>query len=151
MANLQSTSISGSLDYLKEEIITTTNRTLLLTDVGKVITCNSSSDIIITIPTDNSVNFPVGSFVFVSRIGTGNVKINFSTPTTVNGFTGFIATQGFLGNYEEIMLRKRGSDAWQLLEEKTFYKSGSGGTQLDLNIAKVHSYTTTGTDTFIVN
>lgn len=143
MANLQATTVNGTLVSLKEENETTISKTLALADRDKVVACNNSSDITITVPLDASVAFPIGSVVYISRISSGNVTLEGAPGVT-------LSSTGLLGPDEEIAVRKRASNNWIVLEEKSYSRTGTGGTLVDQNDANSHSYTANGADTFTV-
>ena len=80
--------------------------TLVLTDDGKVIECNNSSAMTLTIPTNASVAFEVGTVINVYAMTTNAVTIAGDTGVTVRN-AGIIADQ-----YVEVSLRKRATDEW---------------------------------------
>jgi len=143
MADLQPTIVEGTLQALKTENVKTGGHTLQLEDRDRVVAMNNTSDATVVVPSESAIDFPVGSVVFVSRINSGNVEIIADGGVTVSKL-------GSLGPQEEIVLRKRAADNWQLLEEKEFFREGSGGSVTDQDIAKSHSFTSTGSDTFTV-
>lgn len=85
----------------------TTSYTLVLSDQSKIIEVNSSSATTLTIPADASVAFPVGTYIVVFQIGTGQVTIAGSgfTPASTPGLK--LRTQ-----YSMATLIKRGTDSW---------------------------------------
>lgn len=143
MAELQPTTVEGTLQALKTENVKTGGHTLQLEDRDRVVAMNNTSSATVVVPDDSSIDFPIGSVVFVSRINSGNVEITAASGVTVSKL-------GSLGPQEEIVLRKRASNNWQLLEEKEFFREASGGSIDDQGVAKSHSFTSTGSDTFTV-
>jgi hypothetical protein len=93
--------------YFTERVVTS-NTTLLISDVGRVVTFNSSSLSILTVPTNASVPFPIGTVINVYRAGTGSVLISSDSGVTVRN-AGSIASQ-----YLEVSLRKRLTNEWVL-------------------------------------
>jgi len=55
--------------------VRTSSYTLVISDQSKMIEMNSSSTTVLTIPTDASVNFPIGTYIVVLRTGTGATSI----------------------------------------------------------------------------
>jgi hypothetical protein len=62
--------------------------TLALADAGKLITVNSSSAVTVTIPTNGSVAFPVGTNVALAALGTGVVDIAGASGVTIRSTAG---------------------------------------------------------------
>ena len=143
MAQLQTTDVDGTLTALRLENVKTSNYTLALEDRDKVVAFTGAGAQTVTVPTDSAVNFPIGSVVYIARIAAGNVEILAASGVTVSKL-------GFLGPNEEIALRKRAANNWQLIEEKQYTRTGTGGTLTNLEIARIHNYTATGGDTFTV-
>jgi hypothetical protein len=90
------------------ENLQTTNYTLALVDVAKVVAFDSASNLTLTVPLNSSVTFPIGTVINVYRAGTGTVTIAGSSGVTVRN-VGEIADQ-----FAEVSLRKRGTDEWVL-------------------------------------
>ena len=81
-----------------------------LTDAGKLITASNTAAISITIPTDASVNFPIGTQLLVMRLGEGQVTVSAVTPET----TTIISRNGTktAGQYALISLIKVAANQW---------------------------------------
>lgn len=94
--------------YFVENVVTA-NYTLALTDVAKVVAFNSSSNLTLTVPTNASVAFPLGTVINVYRAGTGTVTIAGASGVTVRN-SGTIPAQ-----FGERSLRKRGTNEWVLI------------------------------------
>ena len=94
--------------YFTEKVVTA-NYTLELADTAKVIAFNSSSNLTLTVPTNASVPFPIGTVINVYRSGTGTVTISGAGGVTVRN-AGSIP-----GQYGERSLRKRAADEWVLV------------------------------------
>jgi len=88
----------------------TNDYTLLLTDAGKLIDFNSASNRTLTIPSNLSVAFPIGTQIVIARYGTGTVTIAISSDTlrSASSYTK-IATQ-----YGAATLVKRAETEWYL-------------------------------------
>lgn len=67
-----------------------TSRTFLLSDAGKSIHCSNSSTVTLTIPTNASIAYPIGTRLRFKRTGSGTVVIapaggvTFQTPDATN-------------------------------------------------------------------
>jgi hypothetical protein len=94
--------------YFVENVVTA-NYTLALADVAKVVAFNSASNLTLTVPTNASVAFPIGTVVNVYRNGTGTVTVAGAAGVTVRN-AGTIPAQ-----FGERSLRKRGTDEWVLI------------------------------------
>jgi hypothetical protein len=143
MANLQATTISGTLNALVTENVKTGGHTLELVDRDKVVTMNNTSSATVTIPANSSVAFPIGSTVYVCRINTGAVAIAAAGGVTVS-------KTGNLAANEQITLRKRATDGWVVIDSTTRL-TGSGGAASSTGGSNVHSFTSTGSATFTVS
>jgi hypothetical protein len=98
---------------LLTESVKTANYTLALADIATVVAVNSSSNLTITVPTNASVTFPVGSVVNVYRAGAGTVTVEGASGVTVRN-------EGDIGQqYGEVSLRKRATDEWVLVGDVT--------------------------------
>lgn len=89
---------------------------LVLADAGKFITSSTTGTIVITIPTNASVAFPVGTKIEIGQIGSGGVVLTPATGVTLNGGS---AVVGFdTGSYQSGTLLKIATDTWVLLLPK---------------------------------
>jgi hypothetical protein len=81
-----------------------------LTDAGKLVTASNAAAISITIPTDASVNFPVGTQLLLMQLGAGQVTVSAVTP----GTTTIISRSGTktAGQYALISLIKVAANQW---------------------------------------
>ena len=141
MANLQATTVNGTVVSLREENATTNSKTLALGDRDKVVACTNTGAITVTIPADSTVNFPVGSVVYISRLGTGSVALAAQGGVTVT-------KTGSLGDGEEIYCRKRAANNWVVVE-RPYFLEGSGGSVTQTGNFQTHQFTS-GTGTFTV-
>jgi hypothetical protein len=89
------------------------SRALLLTDVRDILEVNTSGGaVVITIPTNASVAFPIGTIINVTLVDeTNTATITAATGVTLNGVT---AGSGDMVSdpYAGISLYKRATDAW---------------------------------------
>jgi hypothetical protein len=84
--------------------------TLVLTDAGKIIEANNAAAITLTIPTDASVAFPVGTVITVEQAGAGIVTVVGASGVSVNAFGGAQTA----GQYAIVQLRKKAANDWRL-------------------------------------
>lgn len=96
-----------ALKYLVETTEQTADYTLALTDVNKVVNMNKSGAGTVTVPTNASVAFPIGSVVNVYNQSSDDVDIMGDSGVTVRN-------AGTLAQYGEVSLRKRATDEWVL-------------------------------------
>jgi hypothetical protein len=84
-----------------------------LTERDNMIELNSSSPITISVPTDATLNFPIGTTIDLLRVGTGTVTVAAVT----SGTTTINATPGFKlrAQWSSATLMKRAANTWVLL------------------------------------
>jgi hypothetical protein len=87
---------------------TSVSATLSLTDDGTVVETNSSSANTITVPTDASVAFPVGTQITVVQMGSGQTTITPASGVTINSTPGL----KIRAQYSAITLIKRATNTW---------------------------------------
>jgi hypothetical protein len=89
---------------------TGTTFTPALADAGKLVTASNASPISLTIPTDATVDFPVGTQILVMQLGAGQVTVSAVTPgtTTVSSKNGTKTS----GQYAVISLIKVAANQW---------------------------------------
>jgi hypothetical protein len=83
--------------------------TLALTDQSKIVCVNHASlttNVVVTIPTNTSVAFPIGTVIEVVAIGVGGAKISPAATVTLNG--SYIAHPG----YGAVRLIKTATNTW---------------------------------------
>ncbi len=88
----------------------TANYTLNISDANTIIPLSSSSATTITVPTDASVAFDVGTQVMIVQAGAGQVTVAAATPatTSVNGANGLKTS----AQYSIISLIKTSANNW---------------------------------------
>lgn len=108
------TSVSGSgggTSLVAVRAITASD-TLVLADAGKAIEAtHASTGIVVTVPPNSSVAFPIGTVIEVGRFGAAAVTIAAGAGVTINSAGGLLAARA---QYSSMSLRKRGTDLWQL-------------------------------------
>lgn len=87
--------------------------TLTLTDLGGVVEMSSASPQTLTIPTNASVAFPIGSKIRVYQANTGTVSIAGAGGVTVVSK----ATSNLASIYAEVELTQRSTNVWYLSGE----------------------------------
>jgi hypothetical protein len=92
-----------------------TSYTLAMSDRDKVIEINSAGTTTLTIPTNASVAFPVGSSMVVAQTGTGQITIAGASGVAVNGTPG-LKTRA---QWSIATLIKRGANAWLVVGDTT--------------------------------
>ena len=108
--------VSGTLNRNRlpasaPERVFSANVTLSLADREHVVAIDSGSNLTVTVPTNASVEFPLGTVVNVYRAGSGSVSIVGQSGVTIRN-AGSIPDQ-----FGEVSLRKRATDEWVLVGE----------------------------------
>jgi len=88
------------------ENLQTESYTLQLSDRNKVVAMNNPSSATVTIPTNASVAFPIGSIVNVYAMSNQNLTIAGASGVTVRN------AGRLFERYVEVSLRKRATDEW---------------------------------------
>jgi hypothetical protein len=98
-----------SIPRLVNTVAVTTNRTMQIGDQGKLLEVNQTALRTQTIPPQSSVPLAVKGFVFVAKVGTGDVAITGGAGVTLRDPAGLgnIVTQ-----YETRRLYQRATDDW---------------------------------------
>jgi hypothetical protein len=104
------TASSGRIAAVEVNAQTGTTYTLVLGDAGKVVTMSNAAANTLTIPTNASVAYDVGTVINVEQIGVGSTTITASSGVTLNGVDAGSIEIGF--QYGAVALRKDGTDAW---------------------------------------
>jgi len=104
--------VNGGLDYnITMRGTSSTAYTLLLTDKGKFFSTTASASVAITIPTNASVAFPIGTQIWFVQEGAG--VPTFSGDTGVTLRTRSSVRQPY-ARYAEVKLTKTNTDEWYL-------------------------------------
>lgn len=91
---------------LIQENVQTESYTLQLSDRNKVVAMNNASAAVVTIPTNSSVAFPIGSIVNVYAMSNQTITIAGASGVTVRN------AGRLFERYVEVSLRKRATDEW---------------------------------------
>jgi hypothetical protein len=84
--------------------------TIVLADDGKIIECSASSAITLTVPTNTTAAFPIGTQIMLIATGTGQVTVAAAGGVTVNATPGLkLRTQ-----WSTALLIKRATNTWLL-------------------------------------
>jgi hypothetical protein len=89
----------------------TTDYALQANDEAQEIEIDSSAAKTLTVPPDSSVNFPVGTVIPVTQIGTGQVSVAPGAGVTLLSPNGYV---GLSAQYSVALLRKRSANQWLL-------------------------------------
>lgn len=100
----------SEVNTVAENAQTGTTYTLVLTDAGKMVSMNNASAITLTIPTNASVAFPVGTRIDLTQLGAGQVTVSPTGITLQSNGT----KRKLTGQYSGGTLWKRATDTWML-------------------------------------
>ena len=94
---------------------TGTTYTLVLGDAGKIVEVGNASAITLTIPTNGSVAYPVGTQITILQTGAGQITVTGPSGGTLN------ATPGtkLRAQWSSATLLKRATDTWVLIGDLT--------------------------------
>jgi hypothetical protein len=108
-----SASITGNAVYHTPPESKSANYLLALTDDGKVLEVSAAATI--QVPTDASVNFPVGTQIIVIQTASAGTIVNFAAVTS--GTTTVVGTPGtkLRTQWSSAMLFKRAANYWVVL------------------------------------
>ena len=89
----------------------TASFTLALADAGKMMLVNTGTDITVTIPTNASVAFDVGTEIEITRLGAGEVTIAGATGVTIDSILSMTSVSD---QYGVVALKKLDTNEWLL-------------------------------------
>lgn len=92
--------------------------TIGMGDSGRTILLNSSSQISVSIPTNASVNFPIGTQIAFIRFGTGAVVFAPANATTTT-LLSKNSNKKISAQYSQALLIKKDTDVWLLIGDLT--------------------------------
>jgi len=109
------TTVTNSLADKSDKLITTneqtgTSYTLVLSDSAKLIELNNAAAITLTVPTNASVAFPVGTKIDLLQTGAGQVTVG-GAGVTIDATPGLKLS----GQWAAASLIKRATDTWVLI------------------------------------
>jgi hypothetical protein len=134
--------VNGTVNSYLLENVQSTSYTLALSDRDKSVVINSASATTVTVPLNSAVAFPVGAVIYIYRAGAGTVTLAASVGVT-------ISKTGILAQYEELYVRKRGTDDW-VVGDSYRVPVASGGTLVAASGYNTHSFTSTGSTNLVV-
>lgn len=102
------TTLEGNVKQIEETTAKTADYTLALADAGKIVSMNKSGTATLTVPTNASVAFPIGSIVGVYNQSSDAVTVAGDSGVTVRN-------DGTVDQYGEVSLRKRATDEWVMV------------------------------------
>jgi len=105
--------ITGGSSF-SEVLNITASRTLILSDVGKFIVCNNTTDITITIPLDSSVPILVSSEIEIMQNNTGRVNIVAASGVTLSGDGRANQLFQILNRFGSVTIKQIGSNNWRI-------------------------------------
>jgi len=88
---------------------TGTTYTLVLTDDGKIVTCDNASSITLTVPPNSSVAFGIGTQVNIMQLGAGQVTIAAGSGVTLRSEGSKLKLKG---QYAVATCAKIATDTW---------------------------------------
>lgn len=89
-----------------------TSYTLALGDAGLLLTLNNAGAITLTIPTNASVAFPVGTKIDLAQLGAGQVTVSPAGGVTLNSY---LSKVSLAGQYAPGTLKKTATNTWLLI------------------------------------
>jgi hypothetical protein len=106
------TTVNTKANALASFVALSANRTLQLTDGGKVLTFTNSTAVTVTVPANATIAFPIGTQIAVLRNGAGTVTFAGASGVTVHSKDSALA---IAGQYASAALLKRATNTWQLI------------------------------------
>jgi hypothetical protein len=94
---------------------TGTTYTLVLGDAGKIVEINNASAITLTVPTNASVAYPVGTQITILQTGAGQITVADPSGGTLNATPG----KKLRAQWSSATLLKRATDTWVLIGDLT--------------------------------
>ena len=91
---------------------TGTTYTLAATDAGDLVTLTNASAITLTVPTNASVPFAIGTQITITRAGSGSLTVVGDTGVTVNSADGFLKLRS---QWSSGTLIKTNTNSWILI------------------------------------
>jgi len=113
---LTASTVNGLVTYTLNDQTGTTYTPVLTDQYQVLITRSNASASTLTIPTNASVAFPVGTVITVLNKGAGAVVISAVTPGTTTVLSaGATAASPSLAQYKSAALIKTATDAWYVV------------------------------------
>jgi len=103
---------NNKADKLASFVDLSANRTLELTDGGKVLEFTNSAAVTVTVPANITIPFPIGTQIAFLSNGTGTVTFAGASGVTIRSKDSALA---IAGQYASAALLKIATDTWQLI------------------------------------
>jgi len=111
--NVNSNVNGFSIGYLEiPQVALTADDTIALEDSGKHFHSNTAGNITLTIPTNATVAFPVGTAISIVEEAAGNILVNAAAGVNLYLAGNSTAANRVLGTYGMATLMKVGTDTW---------------------------------------
>jgi hypothetical protein len=104
--------INDSVDFLAK----TADYTIAKADAGKTISVTSSSDVVITIPTNSTTPFVIGQKIEILRNGSGNVSVAGAVGVILNSKN---SNKKIAAQYSGAVISKIDTNTWILIGDLT--------------------------------
>jgi hypothetical protein len=104
--------INDSVDFIAK----TANYTIAKADAGKTISVTSSSDVVITIPTNSTTPFVIGQKIEILRNGSGNVSVAGAVGVILNSKN---SNKKIAAQYSGAVISKIDTNTWILIGDLT--------------------------------
>lgn len=116
--------------------------TTVLADAFKVVTLSNATECIVTIPTNASVAYDIGTYMYFTQSGAGSMVISPAGGVTIHSLSGFNRLNG---EYAEAFMIKIDTNEWYLFGQlKSQYIVATGGTITTDGNFKIHKFTSSG-------
>jgi hypothetical protein len=102
------TALISSRNIVEETTVRTADYTLALTDAGKVVPMNKSGAANLTVPLNATVQFPVGTVLYIYNMSSDDVTVAPAGGVTVRN-------AGDIVQYGQALLRKRDTNEWVMV------------------------------------
>lgn len=105
---------SGTVAFIPAIVAVSAAKTFSLVDAGTFQNCTNVSAITLTVPSDTTVDFPIGSEISINQDSTGQITINAASGTTIRR-QGSTNTTGHIvvGQYSLVVLKKVAANEWR--------------------------------------
>jgi hypothetical protein len=86
----------------------TASYSIVITDIGQIVEMNVGTANNLTVPADNTVNFPIGASIDILQVGAGQTTIVATAGVTINRSTGL----KLRAQWSAATLIKRAANTW---------------------------------------
>lgn len=106
--------LAAAYARLTPEDVTGTTYTLDINDENKMLRTTNGSAVAVTVPPNSDVAFPVGSRVFFTQSGAGQITFGPGSGVTIESIYSFLKSEA---QYSVMCLYKRATNVWMLFGE----------------------------------